>query len=113
MEKLVRYTARLLAMGGIAFLALFALDVFQPGIPWHQIAIGLFMHLIPNYVLIAILIIAWRIEWLGGLLFIVAGLLPLVLLSNPIWVNLVLGGPFIVSGALFLFSDWYRRRNAS
>jgi hypothetical protein len=60
--------------------------------------------------LIAYLAVAWRIEWLGGILFIVVGLSPFVLLSNPKWVNLMLGGPFMLAGLLFLASHYLHVR---
>jgi hypothetical protein len=88
---------------------MFALDVFEPDKPWHYIAVALIMHLLPSLVLIAILIVAWRIEWLGGLLFVAAGLSPFLLLRNPAWVNLLIGGPFVLTGLLFIAGHRLRR----
>lgn len=102
--------ARILAIAGILFISTFALDVFDPGKPWHEIAAALFMHLLPSFILTVILVVAWRIEWLGGILFVLVGLAPFLLLRNPLWINLMLGGPFILSGFLFLASHGLCRR---
>jgi len=110
-KQLVYWSARLLGIAAILFISIFALDVFEPGKPLHQVALALFMHLLPSLVLVAILALAWRVEWLGGMLFVAAGLLPLALLSNPSWVNLMLGGPFVLAGLLFLASHFLHHRD--
>ncbi len=58
----------------ILFLAIFALDVFEPGKTFTYYATALFMHLIPNFILAAILILAWKKETIGGILFILVAL---------------------------------------
>ena len=113
MKRPVSWAARLLAIAAIAFLSLFALDAPAPGAPWRENAVALAVHLLPSLVLIAILVTAWRTEWLGGLLFLAAGLSPFVLLANPAWVNLMLGGPFLLAGLLFLASHRLRRRETT
>jgi hypothetical protein len=101
---------RLLGIAAILFISIFALDAVEPGKPWPEIAAALFVHLAPSIVLAALLVLAWRVEWLGGILFVAAGFSPFWLLSNPAWVKLMLGGPFIVTGLLFLASHLMRSR---
>lgn len=110
MKNLLRWAARILAITAILFISIFALDAFEAGKPWREIAVTLFMHLLPSFVLIAALAVAWRVEWLGGALFVAAGLSPFFLLSNPKWVNLMLGGPFMLAGLLFVASHALRKR---
>ncbi|MFZ2102878.1 MAG: hypothetical protein WAU86_20170 [Oricola sp.] len=111
MTKLFYWAPRLLGIMAILFISMFALDVFEPGKPWREIAVALSMHLLPSFVLMAILVLAWRVEWLGGMLFVLVGLSPFVLLGNPAQVNLMIGGPFIVTGLLFLASSRMRNRH--
>ena len=66
--------------------------------------LGFLIHMAPSFLLLALLALAWRFDRIGGSLFMVAGLLPLFLLSNPLWVNLLLGGPFLLTGILFWLS---------
>ena len=65
---------RLLCIAAILFVSMFALDSFAPGLTiWEQIR-GLLIHLIPSYILLAALLLAWKWEKLGGIVFMVIGL---------------------------------------
>jgi hypothetical protein len=68
-KQLLFWTPRVLSIAFIAFLSLFALDVFAENLGFWQTALALFMHLIPSMVLIAALVFAWRWEWIGAALF--------------------------------------------
>lgn len=109
MTNLLHWTPRIIAIAAILFISMFALDVFEPGAPWPDIATALFMHLLPSFVLIAILAVAWRNEGIGGVLFLIAGLSPFFLLANPNRINLMIGGPFLLAGAMFLANAWLSR----
>ncbi len=111
------WTPRALSMLFLAFLSLFALDVFGEGRGFWGTLIALVMHLIPAFVLIAALILAWRWEWVGAVLYAGAGLLYVVWvvsMSRPvppamrlIWA-LCIAGPAFVIAALFLV-NWLKR----
>lgn len=68
------WSPRVLGLLFIVFLGIFALDVFIPEKPLYYYVIGIFMHLLPNFILLAFLVLAWKMEKLGGLLFIVAAI---------------------------------------
>jgi len=110
MGRIIYYAPCVLGILGILYLSLFALDVFSMDAPWHQLLLGFLIHMIPNFVLIGLLVLAWHFERIGGSLFVAAGLMPIFLLSNPLWVNLMLGGPFILTGLLFWLSFWWKHR---
>ena len=63
MSRALAIAARIVAVLGICFISLFAFDVFEAGRPPAEIAVGLFMHLLPSFGLIAVLAVAWR--WPG------------------------------------------------
>ncbi len=69
---------------------------------------GFLIHLAPSFALIGVLALAWTRPRIGGALFIVAGLSPLVLLHNELWTNLLLGAPFLLAGAGFLGASLVR-----
>jgi hypothetical protein len=70
----IRYVSRILCILAILFISIFALDAFSPGLSlWRQIA-GFLMHMIPSFVLIIVLIIAWKHELTGGILLVLIGL---------------------------------------
>lgn len=103
MQRILITAARSIAILGTGFISLFALDVFGMEGPLAWRLAGFLVHLAPSLALTGILAVAWRWPMVGGVLFIVAGLSPL-LLSNPVWTNLLLGGPFLAAGAGFLAS---------
>ena len=104
------WTPEVLGLLFAAFLSLFALDVFSDGYsPWETAA-ALFMHLRPVWVMLIALVIAWRWEWLSGILFIGFGTWYLLTFWGQFgWpVYLVMAGPAFLVGILFLI-DWRYR----
>jgi hypothetical protein len=95
-----------------AFISIFAADVFGHGAGFWPTFLGLLMHLIPTFLIIALLVVSWRREWIGGILFILLGALYIVWAWNKtfgIWYTfLMMAGPPILVGALFLF-NWRHR----
>ena len=55
------------------FMSVFALDVFGEGQGFWQTLVALTMHLIPTFLLLVVLWVSWRREWIGGLLFALMG----------------------------------------
>lgn len=74
-NKFVCWAPRILSIMFILFLMLFSLDVFAENLSFWEIAFGLFMHNIPALVLLIVLLISWRYEIVGGIAFILAGIL--------------------------------------
>ncbi|HLE60293.1 MAG TPA: hypothetical protein VI700_02045, partial [Thermoanaerobaculaceae bacterium] len=95
-----------------AFISIFAADVFGEGRGFWQTALALLMHLIPTFLIVAILVVSWRREWIGGILFIALGVLYIVWAWNRpfgIWSTfLMIAGPPVLTGALFLLNWRYR-----
>jgi hypothetical protein len=106
-----KWLARALAIGFACFLALFSLDVIQPGAKIQEIFIGLIIHNIPVFVLILVIILAWRKEIVGAVTFYLAALLYIILLLSSrsfqsymlVWV-LMISGPAALVGTLYLFA---------
>lgn len=102
MQRLLLFAARGIAILGIGFISLFALDVFaMEGSPAYRLQ-GFLIHLSPGFVLAGVLAVAWRWPGVGGALFLAAGLSPLLLLANPLGTNLLLGAPFLLAGLGFI-----------
>lgn len=102
MKKIVYWLPRILSILFIAFISMFALDVFSE----PRWLLALFMHLIPSYFLIAITIVAWKHEMLGGILFLVAGF---ALLIFTHFEALIIGIPAFIIGALFLGKKYFSK----
>lgn len=95
------WAPRVLALGFVAFLALFALDVFGEGYSFGETLFALFMHLIPNFVILGAVMLAWRNDRLGAILFLGMGLLFLGMSRGTGW---FVSGPLILIAALYLVS---------
>ncbi len=92
------------------FLSVFALDVFSEdhGV-WATIG-ALLIHLIPTFIVIIALIVVWRREWVGAILFIGLGLFYIVIFWGrfPLVTYVAISGPLFLVGVLFLFNWIYR-----
>lgn len=85
---------------------MFSLDVFEPGLTAGEIIRGLFMHNIPALFLLIILIISWKHEIVGGITFILAGLICIFILSWPLIIYL----PAFFIGILFMI-NWFKKNS--
>ncbi len=114
----IYWTPRILSIIFILFLALMSLDVFETGLSFWQTIGALLMHNIPALILLIVLLIAWKYEIVGGVAFILAGLLYITLividaLKNQFewymisWTVQISGIAFFI-GILFLIG-WVRK----
>jgi hypothetical protein len=98
----VYWAPRALSISFIVFLSLFALDVFQEGAGVWRTTLALLMHLIPSFVLVGALALAWRWEWIGAGLFGAAGTAYMAMAwRHPSWIAIISGPQFVIA-ALFL-----------
>ncbi|SMC50639.1 DUF7670 domain-containing protein [Papillibacter cinnamivorans] len=111
------WVPRILSIAFILFLALFSLDVFEPGLSAGEIALGLFMHNIPSLILLFIVILSWKREIVGGIAFLAVGALYVFLvffrasvppLTALTW-SLIISGPAFLIGILYL-AGWIRKK---
>ncbi len=115
-SKFVYWTPRIFSIIFILFLMLFSLDVFAENLSFWETALGLFIHNIPALTILIVLLISWKHEIVGGIAFILAGILYIVgLLIKPklewymiSWV-LMIAGPAFFIGILFLM-NWFRKK---
>jgi hypothetical protein len=110
MKRLLFWTPRVLGILYAAFISMFALDVFGASHGFWETILALAMHLIPTGMILIALVIAWRRELVGALLFIGLGLWYSFTVAHhhPDWI-LGIAGPVFVIGVLFLFNWSYRR----
>ncbi|MDP2924847.1 MAG: hypothetical protein Q8N99_00585 [Nanoarchaeota archaeon] len=119
-NRFIYWTPRILSILFILFLAMFSLDVFEGDYGFWGTIAALFIHNIPALILLAVIIISWRYEIVGGVVFILAGILYIAIilmnmLKNSFEVymlsySLIIAGPAIFIGVLFLL-NWYKKRN--
>lgn len=108
--RLLYWAPRVLGILIAIFVSLFALDVFMDGYNFLETVVALLMHLVPTYIVLIILFIAWRWERVGGFLFIALGVLYILLFWDPTeWpAYLMISGPLFLVGILFLLCGYYQ-----
>jgi len=109
-KKILFWAPRILGVLIAIFVSLFALDVFGAGYNFWETIVALAMHLIPTAIILVILAVAWRWEWVGGILFIALGVFYITLFWDPsrLPAYLMISGPLFLVGILFLFNWCYR-----
>ena len=124
-HKVFHWLPRVICILAILFVSMFATDVFAPGLTiWQQLR-DFLIHLIPSFILLAVLIVAWKWELTGGIIFVVIGVImsPFVFMLNyhrnhtPIGmcvvILLMITFPFIVTGVLFIISHSLNKKDLS
>ena len=117
-NRFVYWAPRILSILFILFLAIFSLDVFDANAGFWGTLLGLFMHNIPSLILLVVLIIAWKHELVGAVVYILVGLLFTILIMSRIELSMVymallrilpIAGPAFLVGILFLI-NWHLKR---
>jgi len=102
--KILYWSPRILAIVAILFMMMFSLDCFEEEVT-KDILICLLMHNLPAFIIIGILVVAWKWEMIGGILFLVAFLAGCFFFKvfSGNWGAMIIMLPFAITGALFLF----------
>jgi len=123
MKKTIHWLPRILCILAILFISMFALDSFAPELTFWQQILGFLIHLIPSYILIIFLIVAWKWELIGGMIFMILGFgfMPFIYTMNyhmnhSVWISLsiilAINFPFVVVGGLFILSHFLKKKQA-
>jgi hypothetical protein len=120
----IHWLPRIICILAILFISLFAADAFEHGVTIWQKLGSFLMHLIPSFILLSFLIIAWKWEFVGGIIFMAIGLgfSPYIFMHNynmnhsvglSLAIVTFINMPFVVIGILFLISHSMKKRNLS
>ena len=122
--KLVRIAPRVLCIIALLFISIFALDAFDSRMPLSQQIDNFLIHLIPTFILAIFLLVAWKWELIGGLIFVLIGAAfsPIVYHINhsrnhfpattSLGIVLLVTFPFILVGGLFLLSHFLKKQQS-
>ena len=120
---IMKWTPRILCILAILFIGMLSLDSFDPKLTLGQQLLDFLMHNIPCYILAIFLVVAWKYEFIGGVIFMILaiGLSPLVFMMNykmnhSVWISLgiiaAITFPFVLTGGLFILSHFLQKKNA-
>lgn len=105
---LLLWTPRVAGVLVAGFLGLFALDAFE-GRSFLAALPAFAIHLIPSFLVLAAVAMAWKFEWLGAVAFLGLAVAYAVRVRWRLDWMVVISGPLVVVGALFLIA-WLRHR---
>jgi uncharacterized membrane protein YgaE (UPF0421/DUF939 family) len=92
------WAPRILGIAVALFIGVFALDALGEG------PRAILLHLVPTFVLLLAVFLAWHRPWVGALVFVaLAVVYAATVPARPDWI-LVISGPLLVVGLLFLWS---------
>jgi len=123
--KALFWAARILCILAILFISLFTLDSFASDQTFWQNTAAFLMHLIPSFVLLAILIIAWKWEKVGGIILTIFGIAFSIFIfvfnyernHFPVMIcllqTLMVAIPFVLAGILFILSHSRKKKELS
>lgn len=114
-KGLMFWMPRIIGILAIAFIALFSFDVFDGTDPIWKKLLGLLIHNIPALIMVAVLIIAWKWELIGGILYFALFLAGCFFFrsfaGNP--GALVVISPLLIAGVLFILDYARTKKRAS
>jgi len=104
--KLLLWSPRVLGILVCCFLSVFSLDAFGNRLALVQALPDFAIHITPVLLLLAVVIVSWRWEWVGGLVFTgLAVIYAYATRDHLSWI-LIIAGPLLIVGVLFLWSSF-------
>ena len=106
--RLLFWTPRAASILLATFLVVFAADVFTETRGFWATVVALAMHLIPSAVVLLVLALAWRREWLGGLIYLALAVFYLVTTGARLhWSAYALISGTLSGIAVLFFANWW------
>ncbi|MFN0057765.1 MAG: hypothetical protein ACKVX7_04845 [Planctomycetota bacterium] len=102
--KLLLWSPRILGILVCLHLSVFALDAFGGGKTFIQSLPDFAIHVAPMLILLAVVGVSWRWEWVGGIVFTGLAAGYAYFARNHVSWILVVSGPLLVVGVLFFWS---------
>jgi hypothetical protein len=110
LKQILFWTPRVAGILFVLFISIFAADVFDMQLGFWGTLFALFMHLIPSIFLTIAIIVAWKWEWVGAVLFIGWAIWYVVFMRGFDWtVYAIIAGLPALIGLLFL-AGWAWRK---
>ena len=111
-QDMVRWIPRVLGVTMVLFLGMFASDAFQGDASSGEKVLDLLMHLIPAALCMAVVVVAWKCEAIGAVVFtMLAGVYGLWAMPRWDWIA-VIGGALLLVAFSYATVWWVIRSRA-
>jgi len=111
-DAVIRWAPRIFGLGMSLFLGAISLDSLGRGPDVMESAVALTMGFIPAAVILITVIIAWKHELIGAVVFSALSIFYIVTsIGHLSWI-LVIGSPLVIAAILY-FVGWRNRTNAT
>lgn len=110
--KVFHWIPRIIGILMTLFIGMFALDAFDPRLSVMQQIMDFLVHLIPGYIALATVLIGWKWDLAGCLIYLVLALIyTFWAFHHPLWI-LCISVPLLVLSVLF-FISWYLKAHGN
>jgi len=107
--KIFHWIPRITGLLMVLFIGMFALDAFDPHLAVYRQILNFLIGLVPAYIVLATVIIGWKWDLAGCLIYLVLTLSYTFLsYKHPLWL-LGISLPLLILSILF-FISWYLKR---
>ena len=111
--RVLFWMPRLIGLWFVLFVSMFVFDMPSDDSDWSTMLAGAAMHLVVAVACLGLLVVAWRREIAGGVLFVVAGGTWTLFWGQFLLMHyLVVGALPVLIGVLFLADSLVRSRQA-
>ena len=112
LNRMLFWTPRILCILFAIFISIFALDVFGEGFGFWKTILALLIHMIPTAILLVLLLISWKLPWMGSIFFIIlAAYYVFMTGGRQHWsAYVIISGSLILISLLFM-ADWLLNRH--
>ena len=100
------WTPRIVCILFTVAISLFACDAFGNDAGFWKTLLAFLVHLLPTFVMIFILYLSWKRAWIGGIVFVIAGIAYIFWKGAEYPVIFI---PLFLVGLLFLLSWFFRK----
>lgn len=102
--RLLLWSPRILGILVCLFLSLFAFDALGGGKTFTQALIDFAIHVAPMLLLLAVVAVSWRWQWVGAVVFTGLAVSYAYFARNHVSWIAVIAGPLLAVGVLFFWS---------
>ena len=115
MKNVLLWLPRLLVIAYILFLSIFAFDAFSADSTVLENILGLIMHLVPSFILMLVLFVAWKNEKLGAVLFAILVVIFTIFVNSyrELVTFAIISLPLFAISSALLLSHYFRNKEVS